>query len=188
MLVNAAPLIKEAADQQTWIDLALPDLRTLSRELRSAAIEEVKRAEDAEGALKILLDHFGFVDESLLAVTILTPIGNVAVLRDKLAHIVEKRPDSRERYVRHAIDTLTGPFEVWKVLYDNGGYRMAFINAYEAKNDMLVVVDVRNGHVLWNFMHAPARAMNKHRQGELLYKRYILEDKEKGSHLAALNI
>lgn len=108
--------------------------------------------------------------------------------RDKLAHIVEKRPDSRERYVQHAIDTLTGPFEVWKVLYDNGGFRLAFINAYEAKNDMLVVVDVRNGHVLWNFMHAPSRAMNKHRQGDLLYKRYILQDKEKGSQLAALDI
>ncbi|WP_047296999.1 MULTISPECIES: hypothetical protein [Pseudomonas] len=99
MLVNAAPLIKEAADQPTWIDLALPDLRTLPREIRSAAIEEVKRADDAEGALKILLNHFGFVDDSVLAVTILTPIGNVAVMRDKLAHIVEKRPDSRERYV-----------------------------------------------------------------------------------------
>lgn len=180
MLVNAAPLIKEAADQHTWLDLALPDLRTLPRELRSTAIEEVKRADDAKGALKILLAHFGFIDDTLLAVTILTPIGNVAIMRDKLAHIVEKRPDSRERYVRHAIDTLTGPFEIWRVLYDNGGYRMAFINAYEAKNDMLVVVDVRNGHILWNFMHAPARAMNKHRQGELLYKRYFLQDKEKG--------
>jgi hypothetical protein len=188
MLVNAASLIKEAAHQPTWINLALPDLRTLSRELRSAAIDEMKRADNAEDALKILLDQFGFLDESVLTVTILTPIGRVAVMRDKLAHIVEKRPDSRERYVRHAIDTLTGPFEVWKVLYDNGGHRMAFINAYEAKNDMLVVVDVRNGHLLWNFMHAPARAMNKHRQGELLYKRYILEDKQKGSHSAALDV
>lgn len=180
MLVNVAPLIKEATGQQTWIDLALPDLRTLARELRSAPIEEVKRADDKEGALQILLAHFGFVDEALLAVTIVTPIGNVAIMRDKLAHIVEKRPDSRERYVRHALDTLTGPFEVWRVLYDNSAYRLAFINTYAAKNDMLVVVNVRDGHVMWNFMHAPARAMNKHRQGELLYKRYVLEDKEKG--------
>lgn len=90
----------------------MPDLRTLARELRSAAIDEVKRADDAQGALRILLAHFGFIDEALLAVTILTPIGNVAVMRDKLAHIVEKRADSRERYVRHAIDTLTGPFEI----------------------------------------------------------------------------
>lgn len=140
MLTNAAPTTKEAADQATWIDLALPDLRTLSKELRSAAIEEIKRADDPAGALGILLEYFGFIDESVMAVTFLTPIGNVAVARDKLAHIVEKRPDSRERYVRHAIDTLTGPFEIWKVRYDNGGHRVAFINAYEAKNDMLVVV------------------------------------------------
>lgn len=180
MVFTVSPPIKQSVGQPTWIDLGLPDLRTLARELRSGPIEEVKRANDAEGALLILLAHFGFVDDSVLAVTILTPIGNVAVMRDKLAHIVEKRPDSRERYVRHALDTLTGPFEVWRVLYDNGGYRMAFINAYEAKNDMLVVVDVRGGHVLWNFMHASARAMNKHRQGELLYQRYILGDKEKG--------
>jgi len=188
MLVSAAPLVKEAGGQQTWIDLALPDLRTLARELRSAAIEEVKRADDAQGALRILLAHFGFIDEALLAVTILTPIGNVAVMRDKLAHIVEKRADSRERYVRHAIDTLTGPFEIWRVLYDNGGYRLAFINAYEAKNDMLVVVDIWHGHVLWNFMHAPARAMNKHRQGELLYKRYVLQDKQKGEPVGSPRI
>ncbi|WLI13655.1 MULTISPECIES: hypothetical protein [Pseudomonas] len=106
MLVNVAPLIKEATGQQTWIDLALPDLRTLTRELRSAPIEEVKRADDEEGALQILLAHFGFIDEALLAVTIMTPIGNVAIMRDKLAHIVEKRPDSRERYVRHALETV----------------------------------------------------------------------------------
>ena len=181
MLTNAAPRTKEAADQATWIDLALPDLRTLSKELRSAAIEEIKRADDPAGALGILLEYFGFIDESVMAVTILTPIGNVAVWSDKLAHIVEKRPDSRERYVRHAIDTLTVPFEIWKVRYDNGGHRVAFINAYEAKNDMLVVVDIRDGHVLWNFMHAPARAMNRHRKGGLLYKRYILTDKKRAA-------
>ncbi len=102
MTVTAVPTIKEAAGQQTWIDLGLPDLRFLVRELRTAAIEEVKRADDVEGAFQILLDHFGFVDEALVAVTIATPIGDVTVARDKLVHIVEKRPDSRERYVRHA--------------------------------------------------------------------------------------
>jgi hypothetical protein len=60
-------------------------LRTLSKELRSAAIAEIKRADDAAGALGILLEYFGFIDESVMAVTILTPIGNVAVAREKLA-------------------------------------------------------------------------------------------------------
>jgi len=35
--------------------------------------------------LGILLEYFGFIDESVMAVTILTPIGNVAVAREKLA-------------------------------------------------------------------------------------------------------
>ena len=90
MLVNAAPLIKESSGQQTWIDLALPDLRTLARELRSAAIDEVKRADDAQGALRILLAHFGFIDEALLAVTILTPD------RKRCGHEGQTRPHRRK--------------------------------------------------------------------------------------------
>ena len=163
-----------------WFDLDLPDLRYLARELRSPAVDELQRAEDAEGALAILLEHFGLVDPVLAAVTVTTPIGAVLVPRSSLPHIVEKRPDSRERYVRHAVDTLTGPLEVWKVAYTNGGHRLAFINAYEAKNDMLVIVDIQGDHILWNFMHGPAKTMNRHCQGELLYRRYEIEDKEKG--------
>lgn len=140
----------------------------------------MKRADDLQGALRVLYQHFGFVDEAVVEVVIATPVGKVAVERDKLLHIVEKRADSRERYVRHAMDTLSGPFEIWRVLYDNGGYRLAFINAYEAKNDMLVVVDIRDGQVLWNFMHGPAKTMNKHRKGQLMFKRYAIADKEKG--------
>ncbi len=102
----------------------------------------------------------------------MTPIGAIRIPRASLPHIVEKRADSRERYVRHAIDTLTGPFEIWSVAYTNGCFRWVFINVYEAKNDMIVVVDIQNGNVLWNFFHAPSRSVNKHRQGELIFKRY----------------
>jgi hypothetical protein len=180
MTISAVPPIRQAEGQATYVELGLPDLKFLARELRTAPIEELKRADDLQGALRILFEHFGFVAEAITAVTIATPIGDVTVQRDKLVHIVEKRPDSRERYVKHAIDTLSGPFEVWKVRYDHGGYRLAFINAYEAKNDMLVIVEIRDGHTLWNFMHAPSKSMNRHRQGELIYKRYVIEGKEKG--------
>ena len=142
-----------------WFDLDLPDLRYLARELRSPAVDELQRAEDAEGALAILLEHFGLVDPVLAAVTVTTPIGAVLVPRSSLPHIVEKRPDSRERYVRHAVDTLTGPLEVWKVAYTNGGHRLAFINAYEAKNDMLVIVDIQGDHILWNFIFIYCRTI-----------------------------
>ena len=102
----------------------------------------------------------------------MTPIGAVVVPRTSLPHIVEKRADSRERYVRHAIDTLTGPFEIWQVAYTNGFFRLVFINVYEAKNDMIVVIDIQRRQVLWNFFHAPSRSVNKHRQGRLMFRRY----------------
>jgi len=163
-----------------WFDLDLPDLRYLARELRSPALDEIQRADDAASALVILYEHFGLTNPATESVTMDTPIGQVQVQRANLAHIVEKRPDSRERYARHAVDTLTGPLEVWRVAYDNGGHRFAFIGAYEAKNDMLVIVDIQTDQILWNFMHGPSKTMNRHRQGELMYRRYELDDKEKG--------
>ena len=80
-----------------------------------------------------------------------------------------------------ALDTLTGPFEVWEVAYTNDTNRLAFIGVYETKRQMLVVVTLHNGKMLWNFMQCDAKALNKHRHGKLLYKRYcLLSSKEKG--------
>ncbi|MNO09849.1 hypothetical protein D3C81_2333330 [compost metagenome] len=40
---------------------------------------------------------------------------------------------------------------------------------------------VIDGQMFWNFMHTDAKSLNKHRHGELVYKRYtLLEGKEKG--------
>ncbi|POY47892.1 hypothetical protein BKM09_032435 (plasmid) [Pseudomonas amygdali pv. morsprunorum] len=173
-------MIKELPGQSGWEDLGLPDLRYHVRELRSPAISEIKRGDTFEEALAIIHEHFGMSVPTVTSRTFETPVGSVTVLKPSLAHIVEKRPDSRERYVRHAIDTLSGPFEVWRVQYDNGDYRLAFVGAYEAKNDMLVIVDVKGGNILWNFMHCSSKKMNPHRRGELLYRRYEIESKEKG--------
>lgn len=37
---------------------------------------------------------------------------------------------------------------------------------------MLVVVSIKDGLMLWNFMQTDAKSLNKHRHGELLHKRY----------------
>ncbi|AUO20762.1 hypothetical protein C0058_01675 [Pseudomonas sp. NC02] len=101
-------------------------------------------------------------------------MGQIAIRRSCLQHIVEKRQDARERYVRFALDTLTGPLEIWRVAYSDCSARLAFIGAYESRRQILVVVNIQAGNVLWNFMQADAKALNKHRHGELLYKRYEL--------------
>ncbi|MCY1389859.1 phage-Barnase-EndoU-ColicinE5/D-RelE like nuclease2 [compost metagenome] len=108
------------------------------------------------------------------------------ILRSSIYHIVEKRMDARERYVRMALDTLCGPLEVWKLAFTNDTSRLAFIGAYASKRQMLVSVSLIGGQIMWNFMQCDAKALNKHRHGELLFKRYTLYDgQEKGQLVTA---
>ncbi|QUG93456.1 MULTISPECIES: PBECR2 nuclease fold domain-containing protein [Pseudomonas] len=168
------PKISEVKGQVTWLDSGLPDLRTLPRELRTQALDEVTAATTHEDAIEVTAQHLGFIDPAILSVTVETPMGDVTIQRNSIYHIVEKRLDARERYVRMALDTLTGPLEVWKVAFTDGTNRLAFIGAYESKRQMLVSVVFFEGLMLWNFMHTDAKSLNKHRHGELLFKRYTL--------------
>jgi hypothetical protein len=168
------PKISEQKGQPTWLDSNLPDLRTLERELRSQAIDEVPAATSHEDAIEVVAQHLGFVDPAILSLAVETPMGGGTILRSSIYHIVEKRMDARERYVKMALDTLCGPLEVWKVAFTNETYRLAFIGAYESKRQMLVSVSLVRGQVMWNFMQSDAKALNKHRHGELLFKRYTL--------------
>ncbi|GFM52590.1 hypothetical protein PSCICE_38570 [Pseudomonas cichorii] len=160
--------------QPTWVQSGLPDLRTLARELRMHALEEVIAATTHEEAIETTAQYLGFIDPEIQALTVETPMGDVTILRKSIYHIVEKRQDARERYVKLALDTLTGPLEVWKVAFTDGTQRLAFIGAYESKRQMLVSVIFIDDQMLWNFMHTDAKSLNKHRHGELLYKRYTL--------------
>ncbi|NWB67162.1 hypothetical protein HX839_12850 [Pseudomonas sp. I8001] len=168
------PCIHESKGQQTWIDYGLPDLRSLDRALRARPLEEVAAGNDVEAAIDIVAMHFGIAHSSCSEVEVASPLGQIAIRRSCLQHIVEKRQDARERYVRFALDTLTGPLEIWRVAYSDCSARLAFIGAYESRRQMLVVVNIQAGNVLWNFMQTDAKALNKHRHGELLYKRYEL--------------
>ncbi|WPO98072.1 PBECR2 nuclease fold domain-containing protein [Pseudomonas sp. HR96] len=127
-----------------------------------------------EEAIAIVALHLGFTAPDVCALKMGSPIGEVLIERQNLGHIVEKRQDARERYVRMAMDTLTGPFEIWRVAFSNCSYRLAFIGTYESRRQMLVSVALVDGRTLWNFMHTDAKSLNKHRHGELLYKRYEL--------------
>jgi hypothetical protein len=164
--------IREKKNQPTWVEHGLPDLRSLERELRSAAIEEIDAATDHEAAIEMVAHHLGFIDPAVISIDVVTPLGLVTIHRGSIYHIVEKRSDARERYVKIALGTLSGPLEVWKVAYDDDSYRLAYIGAYETKRQMLVVVSIKDGLMLWNFMQTDAKSLNKHRHGVLLHSRY----------------
>jgi len=155
----------------TFKDLSLKDLRNLEAEERRDQLDEIVAGSTAEEALALLEAHMGFSSPEMLVIIKATHIGEMNILRDKLAHIVEKRVDARERYVKLALDTLENPYEIWETMYDDEMVRYIFIGTYKQKQQMLVVVAPWDGRVLWNFMHTEAKGLNKHRRGHLLYSR-----------------
>lgn len=72
------------------------------------------------------------------------------------------------------MDTLSGPFEIWKTAFTDDMYRLPFIGVYETKRQMLMSLSLINGQMLWNFMQCDAKGWNKHRHGELMFKRYTV--------------
>jgi hypothetical protein len=168
-----APGVKEAPDQEGWKDLGLPDLRDIPVFLEGRIVRELPGAIDFRCALEQVAQGFG-LHEGAEAVVIETPYVPVMVRREHLSHIVEKRPNARERFTEFAVDTVRNPLEIWRVSYSDDSYRLAFIGAYNSKYQMLVVVHVDLGYVLWNFMNCDKKALNKHRHGKLVHSRYLI--------------
>lgn len=157
---------------RTWQDFDLLDLRNLTAEQRRPAMEEVEAGGGVKEAVAVLEHWMGFTNESMISVAIENQVlGVIHILRQNLEHIVEKRRDARERYVNLALDTIKEPYEIWLTPYDDDMCRYAFIGTYCQKYQMYVVIAPWNGRVLWNFMQAEAKSLNKHRRGKLLYFR-----------------
>ena len=168
--------MKEKKDQKTtWKEIGHTDLRDLDQSRKLPDEEVIQSQDSAELALTILEYHLGFVKLAISEVAVETPIGSVLIERKNLSHIIEKRQDARERYVKHALATMRDPFEVWLVAYEdemgNEEHRYAYIGAFKGKKQMLVVFTNVNGKLLWNFMHGDNKALNKHRHGECVYSR-----------------
>ena len=159
----------------TWKEVGHVDLRDLNSIHKLPAEEIIETHDSADVALAILEYHLGFVDLSIQELTVSTPVGLVHITRENLSHIVEKRQDARERYVKYALATMQNPFEVWQIEYegDNSAeaFRFAYIGAFHGKAQMLVVFADINGKILWNFMHSDNKSLNKHRHGICIYQR-----------------
>jgi len=164
-------MVKEKKGQPTWVNLDHQDLRRLPKGVLAVG-EQVEAGNSVDEAVRILETEMGFSSNEA-EIEISTPIGNVAINRDMLTHIVEKRLDARERYVRMALATMRAPFEIWDVAYDDETTRHAYIGAFDGKTHMLVVVTHVNGTMLWNFMHGDGKAINKHRHGRCLHRMKI---------------
>jgi len=167
--VRLSGVVKEKPDQPTWAQLGLPDLRTMAPV--GATPEVLARAIDTEGALDTLREALQVPAGGLRLVQ--TAVGTVTILDRLLTHVVEKRPDSRERFARFILPTLTQPDEVWSTVYEDDTTRRRFIKLFAgSKYDILVIVtEQADGSVLWNVMNRERDGMNALRKGTLVFRR-----------------
>lgn len=97
-----------------------------------------------------------------------TPVGEVALRYEWLAHIVEKDTDARERYGNFILPTLESPYEVWLAEYPDG-FRHRFIGLFEELGALAIVRINQDGSLLWNMMKAKDAYLNLQRSGILVF-------------------
>ena len=92
------------------------------------------------------------LSDSLLGRIVKTPVEDVLLDREKVAHVTAKLEHHRERYANRILPTLTEPNEVWMTLYDNGEYRKRYIKVFEGTGSggLRRVVDCHRGARRWD--------------------------------------
>lgn len=78
-----------------------------------------------------------------------------------------------EFYANFILPTPRDPLEVWLARHEDGQLRRRFIGLFgESKNQFMAVAEEnRDGSLLYNFMQARAKDMDKQRAGFLLYRK-----------------
>lgn len=163
-----------ADKQETYKDFGLPRIVDTPASLRLPAPAMLPRADTAEAALVQLAGALAIPKKTGFR-RVETPdaLDDVVVRQEALPHVVEKRDHARERYANYILPTLRDPLEVWLVRHDDDRYRRRFIGVFEeTKNQSLVIVEEnRDGSLLYNFMQARTKSLDKQREGFLLYQK-----------------
>ncbi|MBF0404949.1 MAG: minor capsid protein [Nitrospirae bacterium] len=160
--------IKVVPGQKTWKDFNRPDLRAVADEMRIQAPDLLPTGKTKEEALSILSSALGLSD-AVTAKTIKTPVEEVLIKSELLSHMVEKIEGKRERYGNFITPTLTDPYEIYLTEYEDG-FRRRYVGLFTGKENILIVVRINtDGSLVWNYMQAKNKDMNKLRIGELLF-------------------
>lgn len=159
-------------DATNWKALGRPRLLDVPAADRLPAPPLLPRAKTREEAEETLANALGFRGSQRL-LTIMTPLGMRTIWRDKLAHMVGKDADARERYANYVLPTLQQPYEVWLKQHEDGRLRENYIGLFRAgKYAFLAVIRVnRDGSLLWNIMQREPKKMDGRREGWLIYKK-----------------
>lgn len=153
--------------QKTWKDYGRPALRDVPAEMRLPMPAMLERAPDRASAIMLLANVLGVSEQAPLRV-VQTPVDEVAIRYEWLAHIVAKDSDARERYGNFILPTLESPFEVWLSEYPDG-FRHRYIGLFEEIGLLAIVRINKDGSLLWNMMKAAEAYTNRQREGLLLF-------------------
>lgn len=155
-----------------WKKLGLPSLRDVPDAQRHPTPEILPRAATREAAEAQLAKALGFAGRERLRM-VSTPLGRRTIWRDKLAHMVEKEADARERYANYVLPTLTQPHEVWLKQHADGKLRENYVGLFrEGGNALLAVVRInRDGSLLWNIIQRTPKKMDSLREGWLVHSK-----------------
>lgn len=157
-----------------WRGLGLPSLRDVPAAQRPQAPVLLPKAATREAAERQLAEALGFKSGEHLR-TVTTPLGLRTIWRDKLAHMVAKEPDARERYANYVLPTLQQPYEIWLKEHADGKLRESYVGLYDVgKYAMLVVVRInRDGSMPWNMMQREPHKLDRQREGWLVWQRLM---------------
>ncbi|WP_234082304.1 phage minor head protein [Azonexus sp. R2A61] len=153
--------------QKTWKDLGRPAIADVPAEHRLPTPALLDRAPDRVTAQAVLADTLGVSKAKPLRL-VETPVGEVALRYEWLAHIVEKDRDARERWANFILPTLESPYEVWLHEYADG-FRHRYIGVFEEIGMLLIARLNQDGSLLWNALRAKEPYLNQRRAGLLLY-------------------
>lgn len=156
-----------AGHQKTYLDYGRPALRDVPQDALLPLPEILPAAPTRSAALNILAAELGVSPEKPLSI-VKSPVEDVVVRYDMLAHAVEKESDARERFARFVLPALQQPYEVWFSAYANG-YRHRYIGLFQDRG-LLVIVRVNvDGSLIYNVMPSGSSYLNGQRKGALLY-------------------
>ena len=164
----AAPTIARARlDQPNWETLGLEDLRAAKPTGVSPPL--IERSDTEQGALTSLRNALGIEKGGSARIT--TPVESITIHDSSLPHVVEKRPEARERFANFILPTLRNPSEVWATQYDDATLRHRYIKIFAgAKYDLIVIVRVEpDGSIFWNMMQRDRKKMNDLRVGDRIF-------------------
>jgi SPP1 gp7 family putative phage head morphogenesis protein len=153
--------------QKTWQDYGRPALSAVPQSQRLPTPDFLQWQPTRPQAVETLAQALD-VSENRPIRIVSTPVGEVALHYQWLAHIVEKDNDKRERYGNFILPTLESPFEIWLSEYEDG-FRHRYVGLFEDLGLLTIVRVNKDGSLLWNMMRAKDAYINRQRAGILLF-------------------